>query len=946
MNIIKVFILFHILLIAQISIAKDQANWAHDTSDIAPDPAVRFGVLENGLRYAVMPHSEPPERISMRLYVDAGSLMETEEQQGLAHFIEHMAFNGTKNLPAGEMVEYFQRLGMSFGGDTNAHTSFKETVYKLELPKPEENLIKRAMLLFRDYADGMLMSGKEIEKERGVILSELITRDSAEWRTQKEAYKFALPDSLISKRFPIGTKKVIKGAGRKTFMDFYKTWYTPDRMSIVVVGAVKTDGIIAMIKKNFSSMPSQKSTLSDPDLGKITVGRGVITKTHYEKEATETNVSIEVVKPYSWEPDDTKKNVRNLKLFIANHIIDNRISELAKKKKAVITGGGSYAQDFLDFAQFASVYVTTEPDNWKGALHVAEQEIRRALTYGFNQNEFEEVSATLRNAYEQALRSSVSRKSRSLADALTRSISGQKVFTSPKQDIDWLNKNLALITADACHGELKKAWESSDRQIFIGGNIELNKADSQIQKAYLSSKLKEVNPPKKEDKAEFAYKNFGKPGQIVERKEDEVLGVVQLRFSNNVRLNLKKTDYEKDSISIGARIGSGMLSVPKDKPGLATVASAIFTAGGLKQHSTDELRRIFAGKTVSGSFAVDEDAFIYSGSTNRKDLVNALQLMTAYIVEPGYREEALRQFQNQLDPLYTQLAHTPMGVLQDRVDRFLKSDDFRAGFPSRTEITKRTIGEVKDWLSDTLESAYMEIGIVGDFEEQVVIDAVSKTLGALPTRRVKKMEFTGERRIDFPTKGQSKAFVFESEIPKGIVGVYWPTQDIWDISRTRRLSVLGAVFADRLRSKVREELGEAYSPYARHIPSDTYKGYGFLMSVITVDPPQAEKIVNVVEGIGTALASKGITEDELERAIKPLLNSIEQQLRQNAYWLRTVSLSSQEFPQKLNWAKTMLKDYQSIKVSDINSLAKKYLSEGSSVSVKIVPKESPLDKAP
>jgi len=946
MKISKLFIFFYLFLVAQVATAKEQNQWAHDTSDIAPDPAVTFGALKNGLRYAVMPHTEPPERISMRLYVDAGSLMENEDQQGLAHFIEHMAFNGTKNFPAGEMVEYFQRLGMSFGGDTNAHTSFKETVYKLELPKPEENLIKRAMLLFRDYADGMLMSETEIEKERGVILSELITRDSAEWRTQKEAYKFALPDSLISKRFPIGTKQVIKGAGRKTFMDFYDTWYTPDRMCIVVVGAVKADKIVEMIEENFSSMATQKSPLSDPNLGKITVGRGVITKTHYEKEATETNVSIEVVKPYSWEPDDTKKNIRNLKLFIANHIMGNRISELAKKKDALITGGGSYAQDFLDFAQFASMYVTCDPENWEGALHVAEQEIRRALTYGFNRNEFEEVSATLRNAYEQALRSSVSRKSRGLADALTRSISGRKVFTSPKQDMEWLNKNLGLITADACHAELRRAWESSDRQIFIGGNIELKKAESQIQKVYLNSKSKAVDPLKKEEKAEFAYANFGVPGKIIERREDKDLGVVQLQFSNNVRLNLKKTDYEKDSISIGARIGSGMLSMPKDKPGLATVASAIFTAGGLKKHSTDELRRIFAGKTVSGSFTVDEDAFIYSGSTNRKDLADALQLMTAYIVEPGYREEALRQFQNQLDPLYTQLAHTPMGVLQDRVDRFLKSGDFRSGFPSRSEITKRTIKEVEDWLSDTLENAYMEIGIVGDFEEQSVIDTVSKTLGSLPIRRINKKEFTGERKINFPQKGQSKEFVFESEIPKGMVGVYWPTQDIWDISATRRLSVLGAIFADKLRSKVREELGEAYSPYARHIPSDTYKGYGYLMSVITVDPPQAEKIANVVEGIGTALASKGVTEDELERAIKPLLNSIDQQVRQNAYWLRTVSLSSQEFPQKLDWAKTMIKDYKSIKVGDVNTLAKRFLSEGNSVSVKIVPRAPSSDTAP
>ena len=211
-------LLIHFLLISSFVGADELKKWAHDSSDLKPDPSVTFGALDNGLRYAIMPNNEPPNRISMRLFVDAGSLMENEEQQGLAHFIEHMAFNGTKNFPAGEMVEYFQRLGMSFGGDTNAHTSFKETVYKLELPKPELDMVDQGMLLFRDYADGMLMSQEEIEKERGVILSELITRDSAEWRTQKEAYKFALPDSLISKRFPIGTKEVIKGAGRTQFI--------------------------------------------------------------------------------------------------------------------------------------------------------------------------------------------------------------------------------------------------------------------------------------------------------------------------------------------------------------------------------------------------------------------------------------------------------------------------------------------------------------------------------------------------------------------------------------------------------------------------------------------------------------------------------------------------------------------------------------------------------
>lgn len=932
-------ILINLIILVSINFANDFKKWAHETSDLKPDPSITFGTLSNGIRYAIMPNAEPPKRISMRLYVDAGSLMENEQQQGLSHFIEHMAFNGTKNFPAGEMVEYFQRLGMSFGGDTNAHTSFKETVYKLELPKPELDMVDQGMLLFRDYADGMLMSQEEIEKERGVILSELITRDSAEWRTQKEAYKFALPDSLISKRFPIGKKEVIKGAGRPEFMNYYNKWYTSDRMALVIVGDVKPKEIVPIITKHFSSMSAPKITKEDPDLGKITVGRGVITKTHYEKEASETSVSIEVVKPYSWEPDDTSKNINNLNLIFANSIINNRISEITKKEGAPITGGGSYAQEFMDFAKFASIYVTCDPENWEGALTVAEQEIRRAVTHGFNNAEFSEVKANLLNAYEQADRSSASRKSRALADSLTRSISMGKVFSSPNQDLGWIKENISKINKTTCYEALKKAWEVKDRQIFIGGNIQLTKADNKILEVYKKSSGIDVAPLKEEIQSEFAYKSFGEAGQIVERVKDEELGVTQIRFKNNVRLNIKKTDFAKDSILIGGRIGSGMLSMPKGKPGLSIVASSIFNAGGLVKHSADQLRRIFAGKIVSGSFSVGDDAFTYSGKTNQKDFSDTMHLMTAYLVEPGYREEAFRQFNNQLDPIYNQITHTPMGVFQDRVDRFLKSNDYRSGFPKRSELENISKDDVQGWLQPMLENGYLEVGVVGDFNEQEVIRVASKTIGALPTRSSQKNRLNNNRKIKFPSLGQEKEFDFQSEIPKAMVGVYWPTEDIWDISRTRRLSVLGTVFADRLRSKVREELGQAYSPYARHIPSDTYDGYGYLMSILTVDPTQTQKIAEVVRDIGVDLSTKGIEEDELERAIKPLLNSIDQQLRQNSYWLRTVALSSQEFPQKLQWAKTMVDDYQNITIQEVNELAKKYLNAEKSVIIKVVPQK-------
>ncbi len=274
---------------------KKVVAWGQDESDLKPDPNITFGTLGNGLRYIILPNAEPPNRISLRLFVDAGSLMETEDQRGLAHFIEHMAFNGTKNFPGGKMVEYFQRLGMSFGGDTNAHTSFKETVYKLELPKPDEKMLREGMQLFRDYADGMLLTQDEIEKERGVILSEKLTRDSPESRTMEVAFDFALPDSIISKRLPIGTKKVIKGADRPTFVDFYKKWYSSDRMVLVAVGAVEPKKLIPLIEEYFSSMKKPAPVVPDPDLGKVTPGRGAVAKIHYEKEASATEIGIESV---------------------------------------------------------------------------------------------------------------------------------------------------------------------------------------------------------------------------------------------------------------------------------------------------------------------------------------------------------------------------------------------------------------------------------------------------------------------------------------------------------------------------------------------------------------------------------------------------------------------------------------------------------------------------
>ncbi|MGI9242970.1 MAG: insulinase family protein, partial [Verrucomicrobiales bacterium] len=643
---------------------KPSSTWGHSESDLKPDPSITFGALGNGLRYVILPNAEPPDRTSLRLYVDAGSLMETESQRGLAHFIEHMAFNGTTNFPGGKMVEYFQRLGMSFGGDTNAHTSCKETVYKLELPKPDEKMLREGLQLFRDYADGMLLGQDEIEKERGVILSEKLSRDSPESRTMEAAFDFALPDSIISQRLPIGTKEVIKGANRDTFVDFYKKWYTADRMVFVAVGAVTPDKLIPLIEEYFSSMKKPDPQVPDPDLGKVTPGRGVITKIHYEKEASSTDIGIESVQPWKYVPDSSETRLSDLRIGTANWIIGRRLEKLAKKEGAPFLRGSAYEMGFLDFVRFGGISLTCNPKTWEGALQVAEQELRRALQYGFTAAEIKEANADTLTAYKEAAEGAETRLSRQLADGLVDEVADRVVSTSPAQQLAWVSAAIKDVTAENCLEELRSLWSNTeDLQIFVGGNLRLADGEEKIAAAFAKSRTVEVEAPVEQVQKSFAYTDFGKPGKVVETTVHEDLGLTQLKFDNNVRVNLKPTDFEKGVIRMSMRLGSGELTLPEDKPGLSMVASSVFSAGGLAEHSADDLQQMFAGRVVGTSFAVDEDAFVMGGKTNGDDFLLQCQLACAYLTAPGYRPEALRQFKQQLERLYTQLTHSPQGVM-------------------------------------------------------------------------------------------------------------------------------------------------------------------------------------------------------------------------------------------------------------------------------------------
>lgn len=903
--------------------------FAHESSDLPVDETVRYGSLPNGLRYALKTNQEPRERTALRLLVEAGSLHEKENQLGLAHFLEHMAFNGTENYEPGTLIEFFQRMGMSFGGDTNAFTSFDRTVYMIDLPESTDDNMEEGLQVFRDYAGGMLLLEEEIDRERGIVLSEKRTRDSVEWRSFLAELDFFYGDTRIANRLPIGTEEVLTNSTREDFVDFYDTWYRPEKMTLVAVGDFDIDKVEKEIINAFSDLTSRGPARNDPPTDTIEVAAGLHVLHHAESEAGNVTVGIQTMVPFTEEEDTAANRIKDLPRDLAFSMLNRRISEIAKTEGAPFIGGGAGAGSFYQVSETVSLELSSQTDRWQEALSLAENELRRALQFGFQGPELAEVVAGMRNGLEQAVRRAPTRRSSGLAMGILSAVADKNVFTTPQTSFDLFTPALDEVTIEACNNAFREAWSNPHRYITVVGNTDDTvgaDAEETIAGIFAEATAVALDPPAEIEQAAWAYTDFGPAGEVFSREYVEDLDLTLIEFSNRVRLNLKKTDFSAESISMSIRIGGGLLTEPVELEGLGVYASNTFSLGGLGAHSADELRRILAGRNVGVGFGAGENAFALSGRTTPDDLLLQLQLAAAHVVDPGFRPEADRQMRKAITQYYDRLAHIPQGPLQTEVPRLLANGDNRFGLPEESVLDQRNLAEARDWLVPHLQADAIEIGIVGDLDIEATIAAVAQTFGALPPRKARE-DYADRRKVSFPEKPFTKEYRVPTEIPKAIVVLHWPTDDGMEVHTDRRLRVLGNILGDRLRLKIREELGDSYSPNAGSSTSETYPGYGSISASVTVDPDEAKRVAKVVRDLADNLARKGTNEDELERAVKPILTGLRESERTNGYWLGAVLARAQEQPQRLDWARSRYQDNQAITIDEINELADQYLRD-------------------
>lgn len=910
--------------------------WAHESADIAPDPAAAFGRLDNGMRYVILPNDTPRGRVSLRLLIDAGSFMEREDQRGLAHFLEHMAFKGSENMRAGDLVQYLERLGMAFGADTNARTGFDSTVYQLELPSNDPQLIERSLFVLREKAGRLLIPSAELERERGVILSEKRLRDTAQFRAMDANLRFLLPDTLITSRMPIGLEEVIASAPRERLAEFYDTWYRPSRMTLVAVGAVDAAALARQVREHFADFRARSPEKPDPRIGQV-LPRALETRLHYEAEGR-TNVTLQVARPARSGPDVHARRYEDIQLYLAHALLNRRLATLAMAQDAAFVGGFAQSDDFLEFARVGSVTINTEPARWKDGLRVAEQELRRALQFGFSAAELEEQTRTLTTQFEENARAAGTRESADLANEIVQSVSEALVFTHPVQDLAELRKVLASTTPDSVLAAMRGLWSAGGPLVFVSGPVRMDEPEATIRQAYLDSAAVPVDAPAQARLAAFGYETFGS-ARLVDRRLSDALQVTQLRFANDVRVNLKPTRFEANSVLVSVRIGGGRLELPADKPGLEALAEGAFVAGGLGRHSLDELNRITAGRSIGLGFEIEDDAFVLGGRTTPADLLLQLQLLAAYVTDPGYRPEALAKFRQTLPQRYQMLERTPMGVLQKDVLRFLRGGDPRFGYPDQATLASRSFEDLRAVLDRPLARGYLELTLVGDFDMDQAIEAVSATFGALPQRDASKPPFSAERDVRFPAGSREVVrFDYDTNDPKAIAAAYWPTTDFSNLGDVRRLFVLGKVLGNRVLERARNVQGLTYTAQGDHAPSQAYPGYGVLYGVVDAPPQKAEKLAREIRDIGETIRREGITQDELDRARNPIVAELKKLLETNAYLLSGIVSGSQERPERLQRALTSVQELSSLSVQDIDAVARKYLDPDKALPVAIVPR--------
>lgn len=915
-----------------------ETPWLFKGSDVPQDPAWRFGVLPNGVRYAVRRNGVPPGQVSIRVRIDAGSLMEQDKERGFAHLIEHLSFRGSEHVPDGESKRIWQRLGATFGSDTNASTTFTQTVYKLDLPDASQAGLDESMKILAGMMEHPTLTQAALDAERPVVLAEQRERPGPQVRFNDAMLNLVFAGQPIASRNPIGTVETLTGATAASVQAFHDRWYRPERAVVILVGDQPPDVLEAMVVKHFSDWKGVGPATPTPDFGKpIAGGPSAVS---FVEPALPPAILFAVARPWTVFQDTIIFNQKRMIDMVAIRLIDRRLETRARAGGSFIVADADL-QDVSRSANVTTVTIRPTGDNWEAALRDVRAVVADAMATPPTQKEIDRELAEIDAGMRNSVATAPVEAGATLADNMVQAVDINETTTSAEGSYSIFKQAVdkKMFTPASVQEATKRVFQGTVSRALVATRTPDAEAVAKLTAALKADVSGAVAKRRAMRNVTFAqFPSLGSPGKIVSRSVLLAEPKIELvKFANGVNLQLFETTSEHNRVYVRVRFGGGLNALPSDHRTPAWAGEMALMAGGIGKFGQEELDALTGNRQISMDFGIDEDAFVLAGQTDPNDLPDQLRLFATKLAYPRWDPHPVNRARAVMLAGYDTIASSPDGVLSRDLENLLHSGDPRWGMPSRQEIEALTPEAFKALWQPLLASGPIEVQVFGDIKTDAAIDAVARTFGALAPRKALER---AAPPVAFPQHVAQPVVRTHSGQPDQAAAVIgWPTGGGSAGAReARKLDVLAAIFRDRLIDQLRSQAGVSYSP---NVSSDWPLGMpsgGKILALGMVPPDKADFFFTLARQIAADLAARPIDRDELRRSLLPLAQLVIRSSTGSPFWMRQTAGGSTDAA-RIDATRMLAQDLGTTSPQEIQALAQKYLRPDKDWTMVVLPEQ-------
>lgn len=876
-----------LLVLSLLGILSSELPAQINPSQLMPvDPKVKIGRLSNGLTYYIRQNKKPEQRVELRLVVNTGSVLEDDDQQGLAHFMEHMNFNGTKRFPKNELVSYLQSIGVEFGADLNAYTSFDETVYMLPVPTDKPGLVEKGLQILEDWAHNALLDSLEIEKERGVVIEEWRLSRGAEERMMKQTLPVQYQGSKYAERLPIGKIEILQSFSHAALKRFYKDWYRPDLQAVIVVGDIDVSDMEQKIKEIFGDIPAPSSPrkreiFTVPDHAEVL---SVVAK---DKETAFP--SVEVLFKKEKQPEATIGDyVRYMNGILFTSMLNNRFREVTLKPNPPFVGAGSYyGESYARTKDAYQLFANTSDTGMSRSLYALMEENRRVSLYGFTASEFDLQKKQIQSYYDRIFNEREKEESYKYVDEYVGNFLVNEPIPGIEWEYDFVKQYLSSVTLQDIN-KLAAQWTTKNNMV-----VTLNAPDKpgikipsaeEVKNVLSAADMATIEPYKEKVLAASLLDPAKlKVGKVISSKQDDELGTTVLKLSNGATVVLKPTNFKNDEIIFRA-FSKGGHSLVKDADYYSAInAAPIVSQSGVGDFSAIDLGNMLKGKNTALSPSIAANSEGMSGNTIPKETETLLQLIHLYFTAPRKDAAAFESFKTRQKQLYANVAANPQIYFSAEFQKIMTQNHPRGGaLPKPEDFDKisldRSIQIYKERFANAGDFTFL---FTGSFNEETIKPLLEKYIGSLPG--IAKKETFRDLGIR-PPKTKVNKVITKGADPKSVVNIVFTGPAVYSANDAYALRSLGELMDIKLVEQLREEKGGVYGVSAsggiNRIP---YSNYVFNIT-FPCAPDNADTLTDAAIKELKKIITSGVSTEDLEKIKEQQKRKLEVDIKQNSFW--------------------------------------------------------------